>query len=274
MSNQILIKEKFYSFETGYRELLNGNILCLIKIDRNFSLEITESVFNKNLPEKFNSQMHIFVDSNKNNQNIFTIQNEIVNSIKNVFLKYLNLFGTYDQSSFPIVFEKYSSDQANLTDYMAPGIALSVIFFLSVASTASNYVLERQLGLIERSYLAGGKIIELLLSQLIIYSALMVIQIGIVLVLLFLFLEIQLKAGSIPILVSLIFLQGFCGLCYGLCLAALFYDQETVLQLTIGSFYPILLMSGIIWPIEAQPFWLSKYVSNLLPLTYATEAFR
>ena len=30
-----------------------------------------------------------------------------------------------------------------------------MIFFLSVASTATNFVLERQLGLIERSYLAG-----------------------------------------------------------------------------------------------------------------------
>ena len=60
----------------------------------------------------------------------------------------------------------------------------------------------------------------------------------------------------------------------GLCLAALFYDQETVLQVTLASFYPVLLMSGIIWPIEAQPLWLSMYVSRFLPLTYATEAFR
>jgi ABC-type multidrug transport system permease subunit len=219
--------------------------------------------------------MHIFIQQS-NNQNIFTIQNEIVNSIKNVTFKYLKMLKNYNQSSFPVIFEKsnFKTDQSSLTDYMAPGIALSVIFFLSVASTASNYVIERQLGLIERSYLAGVKIIELLLSQLIIYSALMLIQIGIVLLLLIFFLEIQLKPSSIPILVSLIFLQGFCGLCYGLCLAALFYDQDTVLQLTIGSFYPILLMSGIIWPIEAQPLWLSKYISKFLPLTYATEAFR
>ena len=33
-------------------------------------------------------------------------------------------------------------------------------------------------------------------------------------------------------------------------------------------------MSGIIWPIEAQPVWLANYLSKLLPLTYATEAFR
>ena len=72
MNNQILFKEKFISFDTAYRELLNGNILCLIKIDRNFSLEITENVFNKNLPEKFNSQMHIYMQQS-NNQNIFTI---------------------------------------------------------------------------------------------------------------------------------------------------------------------------------------------------------
>ncbi len=46
------------------------------------------------------------------------------------------------------------------------------------------------------------------------------------------------------------------------------------MQLTLASFYPIVLMSGIIWPIEAQPVWLAKYLSKLLPLTYATEAFR
>ena len=47
-----------------------------------------------------------------------------------------------------------------------------------------------------------------------------------------------------------------------------------MLQLTMASFYPILLMSGIIWPLEAQPRWLSTYLSNFLPLTYSTEAFR
>ena len=31
---------------------------------------------------------------------------------------------------------------------------------------------------------------------------------------------------------------------------------------------------GIIWPIEAQPYWLSEYLSKYLPLTYSTEALR
>lgn len=33
-------------------------------------------------------------------------------------------------------------------------------------------------------------------------------------------------------------------------------------------------MSGIIWPIEAQPNWLRNSISRFLPLTYATDSFR
>lgn len=59
----------------------------------------------------------------------------------------------------------------------------------------------------------------------------------------------------------------------GLFLASLIHEEETVIQATLASFYPMLLMNGIIWPIEAQPVWL-KFISQFLPLTYATEAFR
>jgi ABC-type multidrug transport system permease subunit len=54
----------------------------------------------------------------------------------------------------------------------------------------------------------------------------------------------------------------------------MFYVEETVIQVTLASFYPVLLMSGIIWPIEAQPTWLSSTISRYLPLTYASESFR
>jgi len=57
-------------------------------------------------------------------------------------------------------------------------------------------------------------------------------------------------------------------------LASLFNDEETVIQATLASFYPILLMSGIIWPIEAQPIWLKDFLSKWLPLTFASDSFR
>ncbi len=83
----------------------------------------------------------------------------------------------------------------------------------------------------------------------------------------------------------------------GLTIASLFYEEETVLQVSLASFYPVLLMSGkliylnysqrsylfkkfhkflkgVIWPIEAQPSWLKNYVSKYLPLSMASDSFR
>ena len=167
----------------------------------------------------------------------------------------------------------YGEETSVFTNFMAPGIALSVIFFMSVASTASNFVLERRLGLTERSFLAGVRTLELLLSQLVVYSALMLVQVLIIICLLFGVLQLPLK-GSLLLLVLLIYSQGFCGLCYGLCLASIIHCEETVIQVTLASFYPVLLLSGIIWPIEAQPMWLKTYVSQFSPLTYASDASR
>ncbi len=85
----------------------------------------------------------------------------------------------------------YGQNEPVFTHFMAPGIALSVIFFMSVASTASNFVNERRQGLIERSYLAGVKTLEILLSQLIVYSLLMVVQVFIIMILLFVLLRVK-----------------------------------------------------------------------------------
>jgi ABC-type multidrug transport system permease subunit len=75
------------------------------------------------------------------------------------------------------------------------------------------------------------------------------------------------------LIIFIVFSQGFSGLCYGLFIAALFDGIETILQVTLASFYPILLMSGVIWPIEAQPKWL-MFFSQLSPVTYAAKGLR
>nr|UOU03364.1 ATP-binding cassette subfamily H-like 2 [Brachionus rubens] len=167
----------------------------------------------------------------------------------------------------------YGTNEALFTNFMAPGVALSVIFFISVASTASNFEFEKRVGLTERAFITGVKTVELLVSQLLVYSILMVIQVFIILSLLFWAFKLPLE-GSFILLILLLLSQGFCGLSYGLSLASIFHGEETVIQVTLASFYPMLLMSGIIWPIEAQPEWLSTCLSKLLPLTYATDSFR
>ena len=44
-------------------------------------------------------------------------------------------------------------------------------------------------------------------------------------------------------------LQGFAGMCFGYLLSTLFDHQADAMQCAIGSFYPMLLLSGILWPL-------------------------
>jgi len=51
-------------------------------------------------------------------------------------------------------------------------------------------------------------------------------------------------------------------------------DEETsAIHLALGSFYPNLLLSGVLWPMEGMPVYL-RYISYVLPQTYAIESLR
>ena len=50
--------------------------------------------------------------------------------------------------------------------------------------------------------------------------------------------------GSVFIASFLLLLQGLCGMNYGLALSAATDDETSVIQLAIGSIFPVLLLSG------------------------------
>jgi ABC-type multidrug transport system permease subunit len=56
-------------------------------------------------------------------------------------------------------------------------------------------------------------------------------------------------------------------------LSTIFSEQTTAMQCAIGSFYPMLLLSGILWPIEGMPAFL-RQISWYLPCTAACQAMR
>ena len=53
----------------------------------------------------------------------------------------------------------------------------------------------------------------------------------------------------------------------------MFQDESAAIQTAVGSFFPILLLSGILWPIEGIPSVLRE-ISSYLPCTLATQAMR
>lgn len=56
-------------------------------------------------------------------------------------------------------------------------------------------------------------------------------------------------------------------------MSAVCEEENTAMMMILGTFYPNLLLAGVIWPIEAIPYWL-RWFSYLQPQTIPTEALR
>ena len=79
--------------------------------------------------------------------------------------------------------------------------------------------------------------------------------------------------GNIVLVFLITLLLAFSGVMYGLVIAAICSEERQAMQLALGSFFPALLLSGIIWPIQAIPHYL-RWLSLLLPTTWAASAGR
>lgn len=99
--------------------------------------------------------------------------------------------------------------------------------------------------------------------------------------------------GNLALAVFITLLQGICGMTFGefktlknfkffsqfnnlflgLLVSSVCDSEISAIHLSLGSFYPTLLLSGIIWPVEGMSPYL-RYLSYSLPQTYAIEALR
>jgi hypothetical protein len=64
MNNQTIYKVKYSNFDDGMRDLRKGDLWCLFKIDKNFSLEIFNAYMIKNdKPKIFENNIHVYMDN-------------------------------------------------------------------------------------------------------------------------------------------------------------------------------------------------------------------
>lgn len=126
--------------------------------------------------------------------------------------------------------------------------------------------------MLDRSWVAGVTPGEILFSHVITQFVVMCGQTALVLIFMIVVFGVT-NNGEIVWIVLLTILQGLCGMCFGFVISAICELERNAIQLALGSFYPTLLLSGVIWPIEGMPLVL-RYVSLCLPLTLATSSLR
>lgn len=148
----------------------------------------------------------------------------------------------------PVRFEEpvYGGTDPSFTEFMAPGVLLSIAFLAAVALTALAFVMERKEGLLERSLVAGVTSYEFLLSHVLTQMLVLMVQVILLLIFTFCVFEVPSKGPFIWVIL-LTLLQGSCGMAYGLMISALCKEENSATMLALGSFYPNLLLSGKSW---------------------------
>ncbi|XP_038064828.1 ABC transporter G family member 20-like [Patiria miniata] len=216
------------------------------------------------------SSVHVYLDMT-NSQIAISLQQKLLEAFQKLTAEVLP---NPEVAEIPVVFEDpiYGSKMTKFVDFAAPGIILTIIFFLAMGVTALSLVTERKEGLLDRSWVAGVSSTEVMLSHVLVTGLLTIMQIVLVLVFVLAVFKIP-NEGSLLLITLLCILQGFCGQAFGLFASSVCSTEITVMQFTQGFFYPIILMSGIIWPIQSMPDVL-YYISICLPQTYANEGLR
>ena len=79
--------------------------------------------------------------------------------------------------------------------------------------------------------------------------------------------------GSFLLVLFVTIIIGIGGMMWGLIISSLARDERSAVQIAMGSILPFLLLSGIIWPIEAIPKGM-RVISNVLITTWGAEVMR
>ncbi|KAM3605954.1 uncharacterized protein V6R79_007994 [Siganus canaliculatus] len=261
------------SHKDAFEGIYNGEYWGIIGFGKNFTSYLTKRMIQRQVSRDVvdGGSVHVWLDLT-NRQIALMLQKKLQEAFQG-FVD--NKLGSMSYMvALPIKFEEpiYGSQNTDFSTFVTPGAVLSITFYLAVGLTALSFVLERKEGLLDRCWVAGVSSLETMLAHL--FSQLFVISVQIILLLIFILLVFKTpNEGSLVLVILLIVLQGVTGISFGLVISAGIDDEQSANQAALGIFYPNLILSGIIWPVECIPYPL-RYLSLALPQTYASEALR
>ncbi|CAG9815832.1 unnamed protein product [Phaedon cochleariae] len=278
LANNYSVKLDYWATEDEARRTVEkGDSWAVIVLAHNFSDAMRSRIENgRDVPEEDLHSSTINVYQDKSNENIATYVE------RDLLFGFVSFLGSYLSScdidpviaGLPLRWEApiYGFGDPDFTNFAAPGVTLTIIFFMAVALTSGAMIMERNEGILERSLVNGISGTELLFSQIITQFVVMLGQTVMVIVVAFVFFGLT-QEGSWWLVFAITVLAGMCGMCFGFVVSCACDNERSATYMALGSFLPIVMLCGIIWPIEAMNDYL-KLVSTVLPLTQATDSLR
>ncbi|XP_054155278.1 ABC transporter G family member 23-like [Oppia nitens] len=191
------------------------------------------------------------------------------------FIKDYSLSINYNPMAYTLPFNMttiYSTLKPSFKQFVAPGLLLAIQYGLNMVLTAFVFIIEKRGGCLERCFVNGVTAIEIILVQIIWFTAILIIQSVLSLVLSFFVFDFILYGNHLEALLLLI-LEGIHGLVFGMITSLLVSNDYNVMMIMVFATLPLWLISGMVWPLEALHSSMQKFC-RLLPLSLPTEALR
>ncbi|XP_055688091.1 ABC transporter G family member 23 [Lutzomyia longipalpis] len=162
--------------------------------------------------------------------------------------------------------------EGEFKEFIAPGIIMTMVFFLATLVTSTIFITDKLDGVWDRTLIAGISVTELLVAHVITQSVIMVIQCLEVVFYAAYFFNAENRGDNVTV-IGLLTLLGFAGMLFGLLISIFCESHTTASFVATGSFYPMIILCGLLWPLEGMPTIL-RYIAYTFPFTIPSLAVR
>jgi ABC-2 type transport system permease protein len=252
-------------------KILSAEIKAVVIIPQNFSSSIQGQ-----------TQAKIIIVTDPSNPTIAQALTQFFNGITNVisdqFSQQMIETGMpYSNSEFvinpiSINVESIVSGGGSSFDFVAPGLISMNVMMSGLTALGAALARERESGTMDGILMSPISRTSIILGKTVSHTIRNLFQGAITIVMAILIFGITIRGN--PLLIASILILGtisFLGL--GVVATAIAKEQESA-QLVLGLLqFPMMFLSGVLFPIEQMPSILQT-VSKVLPLTYAVEALR
>ena len=160
----------------------------------------------------------------------------------------------------------------NYFDFVAPGFIGMGVMMSGLTAVGAAISRERELGTLDGLLMAPISRVSIILGKTLAQTVRNLIQGGLIIVLAILVFGVHLR-GDPFLIVGILVLGTLSFLGIGIIATTVAKEQESA-QFILGFLqFPMMFLSGVLFPIEQMPVPL-QYIAKVLPLTYAVDALR
>ncbi|WP_085536219.1 ABC transporter permease [Massilibacteroides vaginae] len=172
----------------------------------------------------------------------------------------------------PVVRLLYNPQMKDAYNFV-PGVMGMILILICSIMTSVGIVREKEYGSMEVLLVSPLKPIYIILAKAAPYLLISLVNILTILLLSYFLLEVPIR-GSLMLVIMLSLLYALVALCLGLFVSTVVSTQKgAMLICAMVLMLPVILLSGMMFPIENMP-WILQLISNVIPARWYIVALR